>query len=200
MTAIAPALVGQNEAPSHRLTMWATDERTTAGTIRVAIAHGQPSLRTRLRISLESAAGIAVVAETASGDETVAVARRARPDVVLMDVHLPGLDCVEATRHLRTAGTAVMLVASGETDHRVLAALRAGAGGVLLEQTNPSNLVRAVILLGRGRPLRPRRSRRARHIQEEAMLTPKVIEMRRGTAHGATALHATAAATRRRRV
>jgi DNA-binding NarL/FixJ family response regulator len=180
--------------------MWATDERTTAGTVRVAIAHGRPSLRTRLRMPLERAGGIAVVAETASGDETVALARRARLDVVLMDVDLPGLDCVEATRHLHTAGTAVMLVASGETDHRVLAALRAGAGGVLLERTDPCNLVRAVLLLGRGRPLRLRRSRRRRHIPEVAMLTPKVIEMRRGSAHGVTALDATAAAARRRRV
>jgi hypothetical protein len=133
MTTIASALLGQNESSSHRLTMWATDEHTTAGTIRVAIAHGRPSLRTRLRIPLQRA----------GGGETV-------------------------------------------------------APGVLLGRTNPSNLVRAVTVLGRGRPLRPRRFLRERHIQEEAMLTPKVIEMRRGSAHAAPALNATAATRRRR--
>jgi CheY-like chemotaxis protein len=68
-------------------------------TIRVAVAHGQRLVRAGLRAMLERHGEIAVI-EAASGEEAVAVARRLRPDVVLMDVHLPGLGCVEATRQI----------------------------------------------------------------------------------------------------
>jgi DNA-binding NarL/FixJ family response regulator len=192
-------LLSQIEPQAHRLPIGEASGHATAGTVRVAIAHGRPSLAGHLREPLERAAGIDVVAESASGEQTVADAQRVRPDVVLMDVDLPGLDCVEATRQLHAAGTAVVLVSSGEPDHRILAALRAGAGGVLLERTRPPALVRAVLQLGRGRHLRSRRFRRGGHIQEEAMLTAKVIEIRRGSAHGGapTAIDATAAARRR---
>jgi DNA-binding NarL/FixJ family response regulator len=194
----APANLGPTDAPAPRLMPRTVDRSTTAGTIRVAIAHGRPSLRARLRVTLDRAVGIAVVVETASGEDTVALAPRVRADVVLLDVRLPGLDCVEATRRLRADGSSVVLVSSGEADHRVFAALQAGADGLLLERTEPSDLIRAITLLGQGRPLRPRRPARRRPFQEETMLTPKVIEIRRGSAHGAAARLATAASAARR--
>ena len=103
---------------------------------------------------LEGANGIGVVGEAANGEEVVALARRIRPDVVLLDVGLPGLDCVEATRLiLAETDCAVMLLTGTESDERVFAALRAGASGLMLKDTEPAELVRAVRLLARGEAL-----------------------------------------------
>jgi DNA-binding NarL/FixJ family response regulator len=87
-------------------------------TIRVAVAHGQRLVRAGLRAILEREGEIAVV-EAASGEEAVAVARRLRPNVVLLDVHLPGLGCVEATRQILAGpSVAVMVLTASETDAR----------------------------------------------------------------------------------
>jgi len=151
-------------------------DRRTAGTIRVVIAHGQRLVRAGLRLLLEREAGIAVVAEAATGDEAVALAQRLAPDVVLVDVHLPGLDCVQTTRRMLAGqATSVMVLTESETDARVLATLRAGAAGLLLEDREPAELVRAVRLLGHGRRPRPRRSHPKQHARESLMLSPKVI-------------------------
>jgi DNA-binding NarL/FixJ family response regulator len=156
-----------------------------AGTIRVAVADGQRLLRAGVRVLLEREPGIAVVGEAATGEEAIALAQRTRPDVVLMDVHLPGLDCVEATRRiLAETGVAVMLLTAREADHRLFAALGAGAGGLLPKDTEPAELVRAVRFLSRGGRPRPRGRHRKQPLREEdRMLTPKVIEIRRGCAH-----------------
>ena len=155
-------------------------DQPAAGTIRVAIAHGQRLVRAGLRVLLEREAGIAVVAEAATGDEAVALAARLAPHVVLVDVHLPGLDCVQTTRQM-LAGPAmsVMILTESETDARVLATLRAGAAGLLLEDREPAELVRAVRLLGHGRRLRPRRSHRKHPARKALMLSPKVIQITR---------------------
>jgi DNA-binding NarL/FixJ family response regulator len=164
---------------------WAGAEAGSA--IRVAIAHGDPDVRRRLRAGLERQPGIAVVAEASSGQETLTLARQAAPDVVAMDVSLPGIGCVEVTRGLQeAAGPTVMLLSSGEADPRLFAALQAGAGGVKRTSAASPDLVRAVRLLARGRPLRSSRRTRASDPQEEPMLSPKVVELRRGSAHGAT--------------
>jgi DNA-binding NarL/FixJ family response regulator len=159
-------------------------DQRAVGTIRVGIAHGQRLVRAGLRVLLDHEAGIAVVDEAATGDEAVAITHRLQPDVVLLDVGLPGLGCVEVTRRILAGPpVAVMLLAASETDARVLATLRAGAAGLVLEDREPAALVRAVRLLGRGGRLHAQRPRRRQVAREVPVLTPKVTELTRGCAH-----------------
>jgi DNA-binding NarL/FixJ family response regulator len=175
--------LGSTEGSPVTLPSSCVDERG-AGTIRVAIAHGECLVRAGLRVLLEREPGMCVVDEAADGDDAVAVARRLRPDVVLLDVRLPGLDCVEATRRIvARPGVAVMVLSPSETDARVFASLRAGAAGLLLEDRDPAALARAVRLLGRGGRPHARRNRRIQPAREVPMLTPKVTEITRGSAH-----------------
>jgi DNA-binding NarL/FixJ family response regulator len=127
---------------------------SAAPLVRVVIADSQMLVRSGYRLLLEGASGIGVVGEAATGEEVVALAGRIRPDVVLIDVGLPGLDCVEATRLILTqTGCAVMLLTGTESDERVFAALRAGASGLMLKDTEPAELARAVRLLAHGEAL-----------------------------------------------
>lgn len=193
-TAAALTLIAPPEEPPRRLSLVAGSG--AAGTIRVAVADGQRLVRAGVRLLLECEPGIVVVGEAATGEEAIALARRTRPDVMLIDVDVPGLDCVEATRRmLAEPGVAVMLLTTSETDdRRLFAALGAGAGGLLLKDTEPVELVRAVRLLGRGGRLHRGARHRTQPSREERMLTPKVIEIRRGCAHGPAVRPATAAA------
>ena len=133
-----------------------------APAVRVLVADGQALVRAGFRALLESGGRISVVGEASTGEEAVAEARRLRPDVVLLDATLPGLDCVEATgRMLADPGIAVMLLTATEQDERIFATLRAGASGLLLKDTEPAELVRAIELLARGDALlSPRLTRR----------------------------------------
>jgi DNA-binding NarL/FixJ family response regulator len=122
--------------------------------IRVVVADGHALVRAGFRVLLEGRRTIEVVGEAADGEEAVALASCTRPDVVLIDGNLPGLDCVEATRRmLAETGAAVMLLTTSEGDERVFPALRAGASGLILKDTEPTELVRAVELLARGEAL-----------------------------------------------
>jgi DNA-binding NarL/FixJ family response regulator len=122
--------------------------------ITVVVADGQALVRTGIRVLLEAGGQLKVVGGAATGEEAVALARRLRPDVVMIDATVPGLDCVEATRRIRReAHAAVMLVITSAGDERVLAGLRAGATGLLLKDSEPDALVRAVHLLARGEAL-----------------------------------------------
>jgi DNA-binding NarL/FixJ family response regulator len=122
--------------------------------VRVLIADGQALVRAGYRSLLEDQGSVSVVAEADSGEQAVALAQSLSPDVVLIDLSLPGLDSVAATREMVTQpGLAVMLVTGSETDERIFAALRAGASGLLLKDTEPAELVRAVELLARGEAL-----------------------------------------------
>ena len=122
-----------------------------APAVRVLIADGQALVRAGFRALLEAGGQISIVGEASTGEEAVALARSLRPDVVLIDATLPGLDCVEATgRILADPGIAVMLLTTTEEDERILATLRAGARGLLLKDTEPADLVRAIELLARG--------------------------------------------------
>jgi DNA-binding NarL/FixJ family response regulator len=122
--------------------------------VRVLIADAHALVRAGLRALLEGDGRISVVSEAATGEEAVTLARRVRPDVVLMDAGLPGLDAVEATgRMFAESGVAVMLLTASEHDERIFAALRAGATGLMLKDTEPTELVRAVELLARGEAL-----------------------------------------------
>jgi CheY-like chemotaxis protein len=132
-----------------------------ARTTRVAVAHGRWLVRAGVRLLLERETHIAVVGEAATGEEALYLVRRERPDVIVVDTRLPGLDCVETTRRaLAEPGVAVVLLTPSDTDERVLAAMRAGASGVVLEERGPGDLVRAVTLIARGPRAGSRRPRR----------------------------------------
>jgi DNA-binding NarL/FixJ family response regulator len=120
----------------------------------VLIADGQALVRAGFRLLLEANRHITVVGEAATGEDAIALARRTRPDVVMIDARLPGLDSVQTTSRISAAsGPAVMLLIASTGDERTFAALRAGASGVLLKDTEPAELVRAVGVLARGEAL-----------------------------------------------
>jgi DNA-binding NarL/FixJ family response regulator len=120
-------------------------------TIEVLITHGEQLVRAGLRALFDAEEDLTVVGEAGSGEEAVALAGRLRPDVVLVDAGLPGLDCVEATRRMSAgADVAVMVLTDSESDDRIFAALRAGAGGLALKDIAPNELLRAVKALARG--------------------------------------------------
>ena len=124
--------------------------------IRVLIADGQPVVRAGLHALLEGEDDIAVVGDAAGGDQAVAVAGELRPDVVLLDADIPGLDVVEATRLLVDApdgGAGVLILATRETDECLFGTLRAGASGFLVKNTDAIDLVEAVRVVAAGQAL-----------------------------------------------
>lgn len=133
--------------------------------IKVLLADDQALVRAGFHALLGRAEDIVVVGEAADGAEAVELARRMRPDVVLMDVRMPGLDGVAATEQLcadpELAGTRVIVVTTFELDEYVHSALRAGASGFLLKDVEPDELRRAVrVVAGGGALLAPSVTRR----------------------------------------
>jgi DNA-binding NarL/FixJ family response regulator len=128
-----------------------------APAVRVLIADGQALVRAGFRALLESEQGIAVSGEAASGDEVVALTRSTSPDVVMIDISLPGLDAFEATRQIAAdpdlQGVQVMMLTTPGGDEQVFEALRAGASGFLVKDTQPTDLLYAVRVLARGEAL-----------------------------------------------
>jgi DNA-binding NarL/FixJ family response regulator len=123
--------------------------------IRVLLADDQELVRSGFRLILELADGIEVVGEAADGREAVRLAKELQPDVVLMDVRMPELDGIEATRLLRQAGVEahVLVLTTFDLDEYVYAAVRAGAGGFLLKDAPRDQLVTAVRTIARGEAL-----------------------------------------------
>jgi len=125
--------------------------------VRVLIADDQPMVRTCLRVILEAEPDIEVVGEAGDGAEAVREARRLRPEVVLMDVRMPGVDGIEATRRLvaerATNPVEVLVLTTFDVDKLVEEALRAGAVGYLLKDAATEQLVRAVRLCAKGQSL-----------------------------------------------
>jgi RNA polymerase sigma factor (sigma-70 family) len=120
--------------------------------LRVVVADDQTLVRTGFRMIL-TADGIDVVAEATNGVEAVEAVRRTRPDVVLMDVRMPEMDGLEATRRILTGAEGeprVIILTTFDLDHYVYAALSAGAGGFLLKDVTPEHLVAAVRLVRSG--------------------------------------------------
>ncbi len=120
--------------------------------VRVLIADDQALVRAGLAKLLESDAAIRVVAQAADGREALDATRRVRPDVVLMDIRMPGLDGLEATRRLRDSGSAarVLVLTTFDLDEYVYDALRAGASGFLLKDAPPEELIAAIAVVARG--------------------------------------------------
>jgi DNA-binding NarL/FixJ family response regulator len=126
-------------------------------TVRVAVADDQALVRVGFCGIIAATEGLTVVGEAANGAEAVAVARSARPDVLLMDVRMPVLDGIEATRQVtssaESAGVRVIILTTFDLDEYVFGALRAGASGFLLKDTLPEDLITAIRVVAAGEAL-----------------------------------------------
>jgi DNA-binding NarL/FixJ family response regulator len=121
-------------------------------TLRLLVADDQLLVRAGFRKLLDGEEGLEVVGEAADGVEAIAETRRLRPDVVLMDIRMPRLDGIEATRRIVAAvpGTAVLVLTTYDLDEYVFEALTAGASGFLLKDTPPDDLIDGVHIVARG--------------------------------------------------
>ncbi|TMR02388.1 response regulator transcription factor [Actinomadura soli] len=131
--------------------------------LRVLIVDDDALVRAGLSLMLDGTAGIAVAGEAADGDEVSAAADAHAPDVVLMDLRMPRVDGITATRRLRarTNPPEVVVLTTFDSDENILRALRAGASGFLLKDTPPDEIVQAVLRVAAGDPiLSPRITRR----------------------------------------
>ncbi|MFF1273378.1 response regulator [Streptomyces marokkonensis] len=171
--------------------------------VTVLLVDDEPLVRAGLRAVLEAQPDIEVVGEAADGAAVIPLVRRLRPDVVAMDVRMPLLDGIEATRALlRTVGAPpkILVVTTFENDEYVYGALRAGADGFLLKRARPAEIVHAVRLVAEGEsllfPASVRRlaaeygddggNRAARAVLERARLTEREGEVLRLMARGLT--------------
>jgi DNA-binding NarL/FixJ family response regulator len=123
-----------------------TSEQGRARSIRVVVADDQSLVRAGFRLILESEPGIAVVGEAENGNAAVSICLDTDPDVVLMDIRMPGLDGIEATSRLRDAGARarVLVLTTFDTEEYVYTALQAGASGFLLKTAPPDRLLDAI--------------------------------------------------------
>ncbi len=131
----------------------------------VLLVDDQALVRAGFRALLDAQEDIRVVGEAADGDEAVELARRRRPELVLMDIRMPRMDGLEATRRITTdpdlAGTRVVVLTTFELDEYVFGALRAGASGFLLKDIEPTDLLTAIRVVAGGEALlAPRLTRR----------------------------------------
>ncbi|MEU1280869.1 response regulator transcription factor [Streptomyces sp. NPDC005805] len=125
--------------------------------IRVLLADDQTLVRAAFAMLLESAPDMAVVGEAGTGAEAVALARSARADVVVMDIRMPELDGIGATRLIAAdedlAGVKVLVLTTYDTDQHIVDALRAGASGFLVKDTRPAELLTAIRTVAAGESL-----------------------------------------------
>jgi DNA-binding NarL/FixJ family response regulator len=121
-------------------------------TIRVLIADDHPLFREGMRGRLDRVADIAVVGEAQSGDEAVELVHKLEPDVILMDIKMPGLNGIEATREIQQASPqiGVLVLTMFEDDDSVFAAMRAGAKGYLLKDSGGEGVVHAIRAVASG--------------------------------------------------
>ncbi|MFF0742375.1 response regulator [Streptomyces sp. NPDC004111] len=137
-----------------------TDRTTASGpgaagrAVRVVLADDQTLVRAGFRSILSDEDDIEVVGEASDGEQAVALARDLRPDVVLMDIRMPGTDGLEATRRIladpRLTDVRVVILTTFDVDDYVYGALRAGASGFLLKDTEPMELLHGVRVVARG--------------------------------------------------
>jgi DNA-binding NarL/FixJ family response regulator len=122
--------------------------------VRVVIVDDQPLIRTGLRTMLEHGPGMEIAGEADDGEKAVALARRHRPDVVLMDIRMPVLDGIEATRRITAdpelGAVRVIMLTTFDLDDYVYAAIRAGASGFLVKDARPEDIIAAVRVVAAG--------------------------------------------------
>jgi DNA-binding NarL/FixJ family response regulator len=130
--------------------------------IRVVVADDQTLVRAGFRLLVDSAPDLEVVGEAVDGVQAVELARRERPEVVLMDIRMPTMDGLEATRRIVAdkllADVRVLMLTTFDLDEYVYQALRAGASGFLLKDTPPSDLLAAIRVVAAGDALLARAS------------------------------------------
>jgi DNA-binding NarL/FixJ family response regulator len=142
-------------------------------TISVLLADDQPLLRRGFRMILEAEADLTVTAEAGNGAEAVELTRRHRPDVVLMDIRMPGTDGIEATRRITAEHpeVRVLVLTTFDLDEYAFGALRAGASGFLLKDVRPGEMVAAIRTVASGNAVvSPRVTRRL--LEEYAQVLP----------------------------
>ncbi len=122
--------------------------------IRVLLADDQALIRAGFHVLIDAADDLQVVGEALDGAQAVDLARRERADVVLMDIRMPGVDGLEATRRISAdedlAGVKVIILTTFESDEYVYQAIRAGASGFLVKDTEPADLLQAIRVVARG--------------------------------------------------
>ncbi len=122
--------------------------------IRVLLADDQALIRAGFHVLIDAADGLQVVGEAIDGAQAVDLARRERADVILMDIRMPGVDGLEATRRISAAddlaGVKVIILTTFESDEYVYQAIRAGASGFLVKDTEPADLIQAVRVVAKG--------------------------------------------------
>ncbi|WP_404870083.1 response regulator [Kitasatospora griseola] len=122
--------------------------------VRILVADDQALLRAGFRLLIDSVPDLTVVGEAVSGEQAVELALRLRPDIVLMDIRMPGTDGLEATRRIcadpAAAGTRVLVLTTFDLDEYVYAALRGGASGFLLKDILPADLLTALRVVAAG--------------------------------------------------
>jgi DNA-binding NarL/FixJ family response regulator len=141
--------------------------------ISVLLADDQPLLRRGFRMILEAEGDLVIAAEAGNGEEAVALAQRHAPDVVLMDIRMPGTDGIEATRRIIAADdrVRVLVLTTFDLDEYAFGALRAGASGFLLKDVRPAELVTAIRTVASGDAvISPRVTRRL--LEEYAQVLP----------------------------
>ncbi|MCA2219845.1 response regulator [Nonomuraea aurantiaca] len=125
--------------------------------IRILLAEDQVLVRDSLKVLIDTTPGLATVGEAGTGAEAVVLARRQRPDVVLMDVRMPDMDGIEATRRIcadpANAGVRVLILTTFDLDEYVYASLRAGASGFLVKSATATELLAAIRVVASGEAL-----------------------------------------------
>jgi DNA-binding NarL/FixJ family response regulator len=169
--------------------------------IRIALADDQEMVRAGIRLLVDDEPDMTVVAEASDGAAAIDAVARARPDVVVMDIRMPVLDGIEATRRLVDAGspTAVLVLTTFDDDEHVFGALRAGAAGFLLKESRPQELIDGIRAIHDGGSLvapGPTRRLVERWAQLDASstappppsadLTPREVEVLVGLARGSS--------------
>lgn len=122
--------------------------------VKVGVADDQPLIRTGLRAMIDHATDLSLIGEVEDGEAAVDLARRTRPDVMLMDIRMPKLDGIEATRQITAdaelTGVRVVVLTTFDADDYVYAAIRAGASGFLLKDAPPEDVLDGIRVVARG--------------------------------------------------